>query len=127
MADIKFDIPAGTQQSKCRSKDCGAIIYWIKTEGGKAMPVDPDGTSHFATCPDAERFRKYNPDTDTNRPAQIIQRDQLLIALASGEAGPLTSIENAVLTVIEEKFSKGHKLSKDDAGALLTMCEKYTE
>jgi hypothetical protein len=54
---------------KCRS--CGAEIVWLKTINGKNMPVDAetfeDGdelfepkrhTSHFATCPDAEKFRR---------------------------------------------------------------------
>lgn len=43
-----FDIPAGTAKKSCSS--CGADIYWIITEAGKKMPVDPDGVSHFATC-----------------------------------------------------------------------------
>lgn len=51
-----FDIPDGTQEKKC--KGCGAVIYWILTKNKKRMPVDPDGTSHFATCPAAGKFRK---------------------------------------------------------------------
>lgn len=42
--------------SKCRS--CGAPIEWVLTESGKRMPVDPDGTSHFVTCPEASKWRK---------------------------------------------------------------------
>ena len=56
MAELKFEIPKGTSLGKCRG--CGAGVYWIKTKAGKAMPVDPDGTSHFATCPKAANFRK---------------------------------------------------------------------
>ena len=57
----------------CRS--CGAKIVWMKTKLGKTIPVDvvmgckvddtketifdPDlMTSHFATCPDAKKWRK---------------------------------------------------------------------
>jgi hypothetical protein len=70
----------------CRS--CGDEVFWIESETGKKMPVDakpekriilmqqggvpvlsvPDGnpigkvvdvyTSHFATCPDATKWRK---------------------------------------------------------------------
>lgn len=40
----------------CRA--CGASIRFESTASGKLMPVDADGTSHFATCPQAERFRK---------------------------------------------------------------------
>jgi hypothetical protein len=39
-------------------KGCGAKIYWIKTDKGKNMPVDPDGVPHFATCPKVVQFRK---------------------------------------------------------------------
>lgn len=56
--------------SKC--KGCGAEVQWIKTPSGKAMPlniqkqtvVTLEGqvvsgfTSHFATCPNANNFRR---------------------------------------------------------------------
>jgi hypothetical protein len=54
---------------KCRS--CSAEIVWLTTKKGKTIPVDratvKDGDhdfeyarhiSHFATCPDAVRWRK---------------------------------------------------------------------
>lgn len=52
---------------------CGAAIVWFKTLAGKRMPVDEASTlptdaqhqldlkrhkSHFATCKDAEKWRK---------------------------------------------------------------------
>ena len=40
----------------CRS--CGAGIVWWRTRYGKAVPCDPDGVNHFATCPNAARHRK---------------------------------------------------------------------
>jgi hypothetical protein len=40
----------------CRA--CNAVIRFEQTARGKLMPVDADGTSHFATCPEAARFRK---------------------------------------------------------------------
>lgn len=64
----------------CRT--CGAEIEWVKTEGGRNMPLDavspsarkvmvviyrngervavmvPERTSHFATCPEADKHRK---------------------------------------------------------------------
>jgi len=48
-------------QSDCRS--CGAPILWCVTAKNKRMPVDiPDDdgptTSHFATCPDQNQWRK---------------------------------------------------------------------
>jgi len=51
----QYVIPAGTPEGTCRG--CGAKLYWIVTQAGKRMPVDPDGTSHFATCPKADSFR----------------------------------------------------------------------
>lgn len=53
---MTFDIPKGTPVAKCRS--CGASIQWIKTTKGKNMPVNADGTSHFATCPQAGNWRR---------------------------------------------------------------------
>lgn len=40
----------------CRS--CHAAIAWYITPTGKRAPVDRDGTSHFATCPDAQAWRR---------------------------------------------------------------------
>jgi hypothetical protein len=54
--ELRFAIPVGTPVAACKS--CGAGIHWIKTAKGKNMPVDPDGTSHFATCPNADQHRK---------------------------------------------------------------------
>jgi hypothetical protein len=53
---LRFDVPDGTPARSCRS--CGADIWWIVTAAGKKMPVDADGTSHFATCPNAAQHRK---------------------------------------------------------------------
>lgn len=66
----------GLDGKKCRS--CGASIGWVEMGSGKFAPVDLPGrkmvavfdgrgeivtayTSHFATCPDAERYRRRNP------------------------------------------------------------------
>jgi hypothetical protein len=40
----------------CRS--CGARIAWLRTTKGNLAPVNPDGTSHFADCPQAGDWRK---------------------------------------------------------------------
>jgi hypothetical protein len=53
---VTFGIPAGTPAVPCRG--CGAWIYWIRTEKGKLMPVDPGGAPHWATCPKAAEFRR---------------------------------------------------------------------
>ncbi len=42
---------------ECRS--CGARVAWLKTvKTGSLAPVNPDGTSHFGTCPDGPAWRK---------------------------------------------------------------------
>lgn len=33
-------------------------VTFALTKNGKRMPTDPDGTSHFATCSQARRFRQ---------------------------------------------------------------------
>lgn len=64
---VTFEIPPDAERGRCRG--CGAAIAWIVTDKGRRMPVNleewrpTDGTSvrgesHFATCPDAKRFRK---------------------------------------------------------------------
>lgn len=59
--------------AKCRA--CQQEIVWLKTRLGKSMPVNYSGPhllespefdpkkheSHFATCPQAEKFRKEKP------------------------------------------------------------------
>lgn len=36
---------------------CGAGIWWVTTKTGAHTPLNPDGTSHFATCPNVRAFR----------------------------------------------------------------------
>lgn len=63
---IKYEIPPDADRSICgkgRAKwrgysGCGNEIWWVKTKKGKFMPVDPDGTPHWATCPKASKFKK---------------------------------------------------------------------
>lgn len=60
---IAFDLPdwaeylAGYRPSACRS--CGATVLFVRSrKSGKMAPLNGDGTSHFATCPDAKRWRR---------------------------------------------------------------------
>lgn len=53
---IRTTLAALGDLGNCRS--CGAAIYWCRTKRGSRMPVDPEGTSHFATCPDAAEHRR---------------------------------------------------------------------
>jgi hypothetical protein len=60
--DVRFagwSRPAGwtvTNLGRCRG--CGAAIAWCRTTAGRHAPLDRDGTSHFATCPQADTFRR---------------------------------------------------------------------
>ena len=40
----------------CRS--CQAEIRWVRTAAGKYMPLNADGTPHWATCPQAKEWKK---------------------------------------------------------------------
>lgn len=43
-------------RAECRS--CGAVIYWREhPTTHKNHPYNADGTSHFGTCPDADKWR----------------------------------------------------------------------
>ena len=46
----------------CQGPTCRATILWLITPNGKRMPVtrEPDGRwqTHFANCPDRQRFLK---------------------------------------------------------------------
>lgn len=45
-----------------RECSCGARVAWLKTrKTGSLAPVNPDGISHFGTCPDAPSWRKSKP------------------------------------------------------------------
>jgi hypothetical protein len=40
----------------CRG--CGQKMAWTMTPAKRRAPLNPDGTSHFANCPEADRFRQ---------------------------------------------------------------------
>ena len=61
VSDKGYTFVEEDNQSECRS--CGEPIIWCITAKGKKMPVDvPEDdaptTSHFATCADADKWRK---------------------------------------------------------------------
>lgn len=60
VSDKGYTFVEEDNQSECRS--CGEPIIWCITAKGKKMPVDmPEDdaptTSHFATCPEADKWR----------------------------------------------------------------------
>ncbi len=42
--------------AKCRG--CGSEINWYRTPKGKMIPLDPELTPHWSTCPKADQFRR---------------------------------------------------------------------
>lgn len=46
----------GRPVENCRA--CRACIVFVRTTSGALMPVNLDGTTHFATCPAADAFRR---------------------------------------------------------------------
>lgn len=54
-----WTVPLGwtaDNESLCRS--CRAEILWCVTPAKRKAPINRDGTSHFATCPEAASWRK---------------------------------------------------------------------
>ena len=73
-----FEIPErwapDPKQSACRS--CESPIVWCKTPAGKRAPVNPDGTSHFSTCPQADRWRRGKSEgAQTSAPTEVAAVD----------------------------------------------------
>ena len=115
--EIKFDIPAGTEPSRCRG--CGASIYWLKMASGKNMPVDPDGVSHFATCARAAQFRK--PPDDFQKKQCDNQR--LMVEAVKRHAYDLNTWEADFIRSAEAELDKGKPLTKERASKLLEIYE----
>lgn len=56
-----FTVPPGWMLiglGRCRS--CDQAIAWCLTSHDKRAPIDRDGTNHFATCPDADAWRRFH-------------------------------------------------------------------
>lgn len=53
------------QHVRCKDPECGALIHFERNEKtGRMMPLNLDGTPHWATCPGAKGFRKQRRDAD---------------------------------------------------------------
>jgi hypothetical protein len=57
-----WNIPGGwtfrPQEKPKHCRSCDARVLWLTSKAGRHAPFDPDGKSHFATCPDAPEWRK---------------------------------------------------------------------
>ena len=56
-------------QSQCKA--CGAPIVWVRTKSGKWTPQDLDGGSHWATCPEAHKFKKGKTTNGKNNISDV--------------------------------------------------------
>jgi len=109
--------------SSCRS--CGAEITWGETPGGKRAPSNPDGTSHFRTCPDAKQWSRPATNGATSAPAQQdryyasslrVAALQAAATFAAGKAlGGDAEISSSAATRVAEAFE--HWLLRKEADA----------
>jgi len=95
---VYFDVPAGVERSQCDA--CPKKCYWIRTAKGNRMLVDVDveggiaptadepgrGFAHFATCPQAQRFRRA--------PAPVRKRALRMASHSSGGAATLELVRD---------------------------------
>lgn len=47
---------SGEFSRPCRA--CGRPLTFVRTPAGNLAPYEKDGTNHFLTCPEAEKFRR---------------------------------------------------------------------
>lgn len=123
--DIRFEIPKGTGASKCRG--CESFIYWIKTRHGKNMPVNADGTSHFATCSKAADFRKNRKPVVVIAPAKFLPlltelKDYLDDIEAAGDADGHGFIERLLLMKEDNQL---HQITEDQFEWLERLHSQY--
>lgn len=111
MTPMTHEIPKGQDPSRCRG--CKAIIYWVRTTNDKNKPINPDGTSHFATCPTAKLVANYDPDKDVKRNRQLLLFSQLM-----GIKHRLPAWERRFIESIAQKFSGKRRLTVGEDSAL---------
>lgn len=58
--DLTYELqPQWIFENAARCRSCQAPIAWATHEHtGRKAPFNPDGTSHFASCPQAGTWRK---------------------------------------------------------------------
>lgn len=57
-APAGWTVPEGwTADNLGHCRSCLAAVLWCYTPAGRKAPANPDGSSHFATCPDGPAWR----------------------------------------------------------------------
>ncbi len=101
-APLVFAVPPSTPEKACRS--CAARIFWIDTTGGRRMPVNLDGTSHFANCPNGDMHRKPKPSTveltTTERRVLGLVHDGVAVPIRQENRFAIASLETKKLIVL---------------------------
>ena len=75
--NYRFEIPEGTVPAKCRG--CGAQIWWVKTKNDKNVPCNEDGSSHFSSCPQADKFRGKGAPTGPSGGMDRVKRLETMV------------------------------------------------
>jgi len=101
-------IPGTARKDTCRG--CGQTIYFVWTDRDRWSPTNPDGTSHFATCPDASFFRKP-PERADHIPEEHVEEFEERVGILYYEAGlPLPDALDRATELLHENhpaFSQG--------------------
>lgn len=54
----QVDVPGRGPGDMGTCRSCGAMVVWVlNPKTGKRPPYNADGTSHFATCPQAPSWK----------------------------------------------------------------------
>ena len=59
LAHMDTVLRALARLGRCRA--CKERVFWFTMKSGAKNPIQADALSHFATCTDAQRFRKGGP------------------------------------------------------------------
>lgn len=114
MPELKYDIPPDADPRRCRG--CQALIWFVKLDNGKLRAVEKSGTRH--KCPNADRFRGYDPSKDPLRPTQRQQFDEL-----RQREYRMNDKERGFMVSMTAKFRNGQKLTNGEAAYLHRLWE----
>ncbi len=128
-------IPTNARPQKCKS--CDARIFFVSTDANRPMPVNPDGSSHFATCPQADAHRKPRASKPTDSETAYADAKPkmpkhlaylLAVAGASGlNAQPRGErIENSGVVLLDHGFDLVESWSDLDERAARCLADAIT-
>jgi hypothetical protein len=113
----RWAIPPSAPQRECRS--CRAPIYWVVTDAGKPMPVNPDGSSHFATCAHAAEHRKPRAKVQPKLEPPALTHEQRAMLERVHDGRSLGTLTTTVLFTLDELRRLGC-IARDEGGPWTT-------